>query len=125
MDDASGPDELLTSRDAFFGWRRTQGVVWSHGEHAGGFAFLRTRERAHCGHCHRQTSFTAATIFAYAKLPLTPRVIAIDLLTQQKTLSPRLSSSAISESRTPPLRASSTSSSGSCSSVTPIGDSPG
>jgi hypothetical protein len=59
--------------DALFGWRWPQGFVALH-----------TRDLMQCRHCRRQTSLTAGTIFAYTKLPLTVRCLAMYLLTQQK-----------------------------------------
>jgi hypothetical protein len=70
--------------DALFGWRWPQGFVCPHCGHAEGFVALHTRDLMQCRHCRRQTSLTAGTIFAYTKLPLTVRCLAMYLLTQQK-----------------------------------------
>ena len=45
---------------------------------------LRTRALLQCRHCHHQASLTAGTIFANTKLALTPWLLAMFLLTQQK-----------------------------------------
>jgi ribosomal protein L37AE/L43A len=45
---------------------------------------LPSRKVYQCNHCHTQTSLTSGTIFAFTKLPLTPRFLSIYLLTQHK-----------------------------------------
>jgi hypothetical protein len=70
--------------DALFGGRWPAGFVCPQCGHVEGFIDLHTREPMQCRHCRHRTSLIAGTLFAYTKLPLTVRFLAMCLLTQQK-----------------------------------------
>jgi transposase-like protein len=68
---------------ALFTWRWSQGFVCPRCAARQSCA-LRTRRLHQCYGCGRQTSITAATVFAGSKLPLTTWFLAMYLITQAK-----------------------------------------
>lgn len=68
---------------ALFRWRWPTGFVCPNCGHTG-YCRISARGLYQCHRCHRQTSLTSGTIFAYTKLPLTTWFLAMYLLTQPK-----------------------------------------
>jgi len=68
---------------ALFAWRWPRGFVCPQCGHTG-YCALKGRRLFQCGHCGRQTSVTAGTIFAGSKLALNVWFLAMHLITQAK-----------------------------------------
>ena len=65
-------------------WRWPQEFVCPACGQAESYSDLKTRGLLQCKHCRHQTSLRAGTVFAYSKLPLTTRFLAMYLLMQKK-----------------------------------------
>ena len=68
---------------ALFAWRWPRGFICPQCGHTS-YCTLNSRRLFQCGHCGRQTSVTAGTVFAGSKLALNVWFLAMHLITQAK-----------------------------------------